>query len=262
MKSFSRFLKENPIKHEGVVITWGRYNPPTVGHEAVFNRAAQVANSKRYKYRILFSASQDKKKNPLSVEEKRNFLIKLFPRYASYLKHNIRVKTIIQALQALETEFKNIVLIVGEDRVEEFQTLLNKYNGREYNFESIEVISAGDRDPDAEGIEGMSASKMRGFASQNNYEEFSKGLPSGTSKEIGKELFDSVRRGMQLTESLSFKRCKKREKFYKETFEKNETVLYKGKKAIIESVGSNYFILSNSKKRWRAWPIDVEKENA
>jgi hypothetical protein len=110
-------------------------------------------------------------------------------------------KTIIQAMQELENKFDNVILVVGQDRVQDFETLLNKYNGKDYTFNSIVVQSAGDRDPDAEGVEGMSASKMRAAAAAGEKDAFISGLPKKI-KSMGNEVYDMVRSGMKLAEEL------------------------------------------------------------
>jgi hypothetical protein len=115
---------------------------------------------------------------------------------------NSVARTIIEVAKELDGKFTDVIVVVGSDRVREFETLLNKYNGKDYTFKSIEVVSAGERDPDAEGVSGMSGSKMRGFAEKDDFESFKQGVPSKLSDSDAKALFDAVKRGMNLKEEL------------------------------------------------------------
>ena len=142
------------------VVSFGRFNPITVGHEKLVNKVISEALRRKATPMVFMSHSQDPKKNPLSYEDKINYGRKAFGR--SVIKSKSR--TIIEVAKELSGKFDNIVVVVGQDRIKEFEDLLNKYNGKEFNFNSIEVVSAGARDPDAEGVEGMSASKMRSIA--------------------------------------------------------------------------------------------------
>ena len=116
---------------------------------------------------------------------------------------NDKMRTILEIVVSLYDEgWENITMVVGDDRIAEFDKMLNTYNGVEgkahgyYKFDSINVVSAGERDPDADGAEGMSASKMRAAAVANNYDNFKQGLPS--TFEHGEQLFKDVQRGMNL----------------------------------------------------------------
>lgn len=191
--------KLNESNSKTVVLGWGRMNPITVGHEKLANKIKSVAKQRSAKAKIYLTHSQDKKKNPLSYEDKVDFAKMAFGRDVIVRSS---ANTIIKVLQEIDKKFDNLVLVVGQDRVEDFKQLLNKYNGKEYSFDSIEVVSAGDRDPDAEGVEGMSASKMRALASKGDFETFKKGLPVKLQRKA-KEVYDKVRSGMgiQLEES-------------------------------------------------------------
>jgi nicotinic acid mononucleotide adenylyltransferase len=178
-----------------VVLSFGRFNPITVGHEKLVNKVISEALRRKATPMVFMSHSQDTKKNPLSYEDKINYGRKAFGR--AVIKSKSR--TIIEVAKELSGKFDNLVIVVGQDRVKEFEDLLNKYNGKEFNFNSIEVVSAGARDPDAEGVEGMSASKMRSIAQEGNFEEFQKGLPRKL-KSSAREIYNTVRAGMNLSE--------------------------------------------------------------
>tara|TARA_R110000822_G_scaffold88734_4_gene205483 strand:- start:843 stop:2822 length:1980 start_codon:yes stop_codon:yes gene_type:complete len=181
----------------GVVLSFGRMNPPTVGHEKLVKKVVDVANSQRATPMIFLSHSQDKKKNPLEYADKVRFAKKAF----GNLVQASPAKTLIDIAKNLQNKFKEMTIVVGSDRVREFEVLLNKYNGKEYNFDKITVVSAGERDPDAEGVEGMSASKMRAAAQGGDRQKFISGLPSSL-KRHGAEVFALVSSGMKLHEEL------------------------------------------------------------
>jgi len=181
----------------GVVLSFGRMNPPTVGHEKLVKKVVDVANSKRATPMLFLSHSQDKKKNPLEYADKVRFARKAF----GSLVQASPAKTLIDIAKNLQSKFKEMTIVVGSDRVHEFEVLLNKYNGKEYNFDKITVVSAGERDPDAEGVEGMSASKMRAAVQDGDRQKFISGLPA-LLKKHGAEVFTLVSSGMKLQEEL------------------------------------------------------------
>jgi nicotinic acid mononucleotide adenylyltransferase len=186
-------------KKGAIVIGWGRFNPPTVGHEKLIEKVAAEASSRGADYRIFPTKSVDSKKNPLSFPQKVKFMRAMFPRHARKISSDKTLNTVIKAAQSLEKEgYSSLVLVAGSDRTREFQTLLNKYNGKDYKFESIDIVSAGERDPDAEGVSGMSASKMRAAASSKDFKSFKTGLPRTFRQ--AKSMFDTVRKGMDLRE--------------------------------------------------------------
>lgn len=188
-------LEEAPGKT--AVLGWGRMNPITIGHEKLVNKIKSVARSEGGDPILFLTHSQDAKKNPLTYDDKYMLATKAFGR----LVRKSKSKTIIQAAQELQRKYKNIVLVVGQDRVKTFEDLLNKYNGKDYNFDSIKVVSAGDRDPDADDVTGMSASKMRALAKDGDMESFAKGLPKKL-KSSAKDVYDMVRGGMKISEEL------------------------------------------------------------
>ena len=150
---------------EGAVIVFGRFNPPTVGHEKLLKKAQSEASRLKYDLKIYPSRSVDAKKNPLQPGAKIEYMRKMFPDYEDSIKDDPNGRTIFDVLGAcFNLGYKGVTIVVGQDRLSEFQSLAQKYNGDLYEFEDLQVISAGARDPDAEGIEGMSASKMRDAA--------------------------------------------------------------------------------------------------
>ena len=186
------------------VFAWGRFNPPTTGHGKLIDATGkQQKNNAGSKMYIFSSHSQDPKKNPLPHSKKIAYMRKMFPKYAKSIIAN-KQKTLFQIAVFLHDEgHRAIVMVAGSDRVAEFEKLLNEYNGVEsrhgyYGFDNIEVVSAGERDPDAEGIEGMSASKMRAAAVDGDFDSFEMGLPS-TFKD-GKKLYQDVRKNMGIRE--------------------------------------------------------------
>jgi nicotinic acid mononucleotide adenylyltransferase len=186
-----------PDQGMSVTLTFGRFNPPTVGHEKLIQ---QVANSANGDFRIYPSRSQDPQKNPLDPNTKIEWMKKMFPDYAENIVGDEKMRNIFDVLKAVAAEgYTEVNIVVGSDRVSEFQNLAQKYNGSLYNFNNIQVISAGERDADAEDVSGMSASKMRKAAMEDQYEVFAKGIPS-TLKDSDKEkLFRTLQDAMHVT---------------------------------------------------------------
>jgi nicotinamide mononucleotide adenylyltransferase len=183
---------------ETITLVFGRFNPPTVGHEKLLDAAKTVAGSGEL--RIYPSRSSDPKKNPLEPDEKTNMMKKMFPDHAENIVNDENVKTIFDALKlASEEGYSNVNIVVGSDRVAEFDSLAQKYNGKLYNFDEIETISAGERDAEGEGVEGMSASKMRKAATENDFEAFRQGIPSSLDGKTAKQLMNTVRKRMKVT---------------------------------------------------------------
>ena len=174
-------------------VAFGRFNPPTVGHEKLLNAAK--AASKGGDYAIYPSRTQDDKKNPLSPDEKIAFMRQLYPKHGERIVNDGDMKTIFNVLKkANEDGYSSINIMVGADRQPEFEKLANKYNGELYDFEDINVISAGERDPDAEGVEGMSASKLRKAASEDDFQTWMSGMPSKVDEKLAKSIFNAVKR--------------------------------------------------------------------
>lgn len=201
----SKYIDTEPVINEAitkdtVVVSFGRMNPITVGHEKLVNKVSSEAARRKADPMVFMSHSQDAKKNPLSYDDKVKFAKKAF---GNTIQQSAS-KTIIDIAKSLSGKYKNFVMVVGSDRVDEFQKMLSKYNGKDFNFENIEIVSAGERDPDAEGVEGMSASKMRALAADNNVKDFSKGLPKKLQSSAT-NIIAAVRKGMNMTEETAHK---------------------------------------------------------
>lgn len=197
-KSFSDYLVEDAKKE--VTFVFGRFNPPTIGHEKLFDQTKKLARSGSY--RIYASKSVDPKKNPLPFKDKIKFLRKMFPKHARNVMADKDVRNVLDiATKLYDQGFTKVSMVAGSDRIKDFEVLLNKYNGVKsrhgfYEFEGvIKVLSAGERDPDAEGVSGMSASKMRQAAVDGKLQLFAKGLPS---RFYPTDLYNAVRLGMGL----------------------------------------------------------------
>ena len=270
INSFTQYLVE---EERAVYFTFGRMNPPTIGHGKLLDKLA--AKSGKNPYRVYLSQSQDKKKNPLSYSDKVKHVRKMFPKHARSVMINKKVKTPIDAATALYDEgFRRIVMVVGSDRVNEFDIILNKYNGQKarhgfYNFESIKVMTAGQRDPDAEGAEGASATKQRNAAVENDFTSFGQGLPKTLSNADSRRLYNDVRKGMGLKEAKEFKRhiqlqpvSQLREAYVKDgIFELGDEVVMIKNDVVgkIKHLGANYVIVESKGETWRCWLNDVTK---
>jgi len=269
INSFKSFLVE---EEKTAYFTFGRMNPPTIGHEKLLKTLSMKAGKNPYK--IYLSQSEDKKKNPLKFMNKIKISRKMFPKHARSIMSKNKIRNIFDIAVALHNEgFKNIAMVVGSDRVREFDILLNKYNGKKakhglYNFEKINVISAGARDPDAEGAEGMSASKMRNSATLNDFTTFSQGLPKHVSNADAKHIFNTVRSGMGLKEEKEFKRhvqlnsvSPTREAYVSgDLYKVGDKVVIKESDEIaeIKTLGPNYVIVESNGKEYRKWLDAIE----
>jgi hypothetical protein len=178
-----------------ITIGFGRFNPPTMGHEKLLDKIKDTAEDGEY---IIYpSHTTDPQKNPLDSETKVLFMKKMFPDHANAIVYDPSIRTIFDALKSADAEgFSSVNIVVGGDRKSEFENLANKYNGQLYQFDSLNVISAGERDPDAEGVEGMSASKLRSLAADGDFDTFKKGLPKAAKGVVARELFNTVQRSM------------------------------------------------------------------
>ena len=184
---------------EGDTLTkaFGRFNPPTAGHEKLLQAARKAAVGGALK--IYPSRTQDPKKNPLDPDMKISYMKKIFPDYEEEIINDSEMKTIFDVLTtAFEDGYKNVNIIVGADRQAEFENLATKYNGELYDFDNIRVISAGVRDADAAGVEGMSASKLRKAVADDDFKVFKSGMPKGVKDSDTQAIFDAVRTGMKL----------------------------------------------------------------
>jgi dephospho-CoA kinase len=208
MKSFSQLLKEEQTKEKHHVLAFGRMNPPTTGHLKLIDKVKSVAHKVGGGHSVIVSHSQDSKKNPLSGEQKVKHLKRYSP--GTHFEASSKEKPTIlhHAAELHKKGVTHLHVIGGSDRVKEYHDLLHKYNGKkaghgEYHFKKITVHSAGHRDPDAEGTEGMSASKMREHAKNKDFSSFRQGVPHHVSDTHAKELMHDVRRGMGLHENVN-----------------------------------------------------------
>ena len=196
MKSFKTSLTE--ATKSQVVVSFGRMNPMTNGHEKLADKIKAEAKKRNADAKLYLSHSTNPKKDPLDFKTKVKFAKKAF----GPMVQNSVARTIIEVAKELSGKYDDLIVVVGSDRIPEFKTLLNKYNGKDYTFKTIEIVSAGERDPDAEGVSGMSGSKMRGFVTSDDFDSFKQGVPSKLSDSDAKALFDAVKRGMNLKEEL------------------------------------------------------------
>ena len=202
---FLKFLEEQKEKH--AVLAFGRMNPPTTGHEVLVNKVKDVAKDVGGTHHIVLSHSQDKAKNPLTSQQKVKHAKRFFPGTNISVANKEHPNFLSQASELHKKGVTHLHMVAGSDRTGEYHKLLHKYNNVKgphghFNFKHIEVHSAGERDPDAEGTSGMSASKMRGHAGANEFHHFKKGIPGHVPEHHAKELFHDVRHGMQIKESL------------------------------------------------------------
>ena len=185
------------------VFVFGRFNPPTIGHEKLINAVIAINQREGGTALIYGSHSQDSKKNPLSHKQKFKYLEKMFPRMKKSLQSKATEKNVFEIATELNGKYDKLVMVAGSDRVDEFTSLLNSYNGIKakhgfYEFKEIEVISAGARDPDEEGATGMSASKMRKAATQGDFNAFLLGVSDELTVKDKKNMMNDVRKGLKL----------------------------------------------------------------
>ena len=188
---------------KGVTVVFGRFNPPTTGHKKLLDSASNI--SAGAELRVYPSRSQDPKKNPLDPSTKIEYMKKMFPKYEENIIDDENMKSIFDVLKTADEEgFTDVTIVVGADRLGEFKNLDNKYNGDLYTYDMINVVSAGERDADAEGVEGMSASKMRKAAVDNDFETFKSGTPKSLGPEETKNLFNALRKSMRVSTKESY----------------------------------------------------------
>ena len=272
---------EGKVDQGTISITFGRFNPPTVGHEKLLDTVAKEAKSSGGEYRIYPSRSEDPKKNPLDAGTKIKYMRLAYPDHANAIVDNPDMRTIFDVLTALDTDgYSSVNIVVGGDRVSEFNSLAQKYNGDLYTFEEIKVVSAGGRDPDAEGVEGMSASKMRKAAVEGDFDTFDQGIPEGLSKKDRDTLYLLLRQAMQVEESYDdfaeasyslFEVAPKldpqglREAYFEGELFKVGTFVENVNTGVIGKVvsrGSNYVIyVDESDNIFRSWLKDLIEKN-
>jgi nicotinic acid mononucleotide adenylyltransferase len=243
MKNYRQLVKELPSKK--VVFAFGRFQPPTTGHELLVNAVKKLAGTTA-DHVIYASKTEDKKSNPLPVARKVYFLKRMFPK-TNFVAASAEVRTPIEAAKELNKKYKNIVLVAGSDRVASFQKLLNDYNGKEYHFDTIEVVSAGERDPDSDTASGMSGTKMREAAVSGDFNKFKKGLPHTLTELDGRRLMNDIRKGLGhpiIKEQFIVQKDNLREKYFNgEIFNVGDIVESSDVQYEIVKRGSNHLLL-------------------
>ena len=185
-----------------LTVAFGRFNPPTIGHQQLMDTAAMAAAEDGGDYLIVPSRSQDKKKNPLDPDTKISYMRKMFPDHSERIVNDPNYRTIFDVLKKAHNDgYTNVRIVGGADRVKEFERLSNDYNNQLYQFDMIDVLSSGDRDPDSnKGVEGVSASRLRLAAAEGDFMTFRSGLPKGVRNKQALDLFYLVRQGMGIQE--------------------------------------------------------------
>jgi hypothetical protein len=184
-----------------LTIAFGRFNPPHIGHQQLMDTAKAAAEQDQGDYIIVPSRSNDPKKNPLDADTKVAFMRGMFPQHGGRIQNDVNTRTIFDVLKKAHNDgYTNIRIVGGADRVNEFNKLATDYNGTLYQFDNVEVLSAGDRDPDAEGIEGLSASRLRLAAAENDYRTFRMAMPDNMRPREIKDLYNTLRMSMGINE--------------------------------------------------------------
>ena len=182
-----------------LTVAFGRFNPPTTGHEKLLNQVAK--SSDEDDYIIVPSRSQDAKKNPLDADSKVGVMRQMFPKHSEKIVNDPANRTIFDVLKKAHNDgYAGVRVVGGADRQKEFDKLVNTYNGKLYKFDKVEVVSAGDRDPDADDVTGMSASKQRKAAAEGDLKSFMKGIPSTMEKKAAEDLYKNIRKAMNIKE--------------------------------------------------------------
>jgi hypothetical protein len=203
MLKFTDFILEDSVSlKSSKVIAFGRMNPPTAGHEKVVNKVREIAKKVNGSHAVILSHSHDAKKNPLSPESKVKHAKHAFPGTHIEAASKEAPTILHHASKAYSSGVKHLHVVAGSDRHDEMHKLLHKYNDGEkhahgsYKFKSITVHSSGHRDPDSEGHEGVSGTKMREHAASGNKKEFHKNLPSKMKPEHKDALYHDLRKSM------------------------------------------------------------------
>ena len=254
-----------------LTVAFGRFNPPHAGHLQLMDTAAAAAAAEESDYLIVPSRSNDPKKNPLDADTKVAFMRGMFPLHSSRIQNDVNTRTIFDVLKKAHNDgYANVRIVGGADRVKEFDKLANNYNGTLYQFDNVEVLSAGDRDPDADGVEGMSASRLRLAASENDFKTFKSAMPEGMRPKDARELFNTVRASMGINEEWGiwemapkFDQQTLRENYVsKAIFKIGEVVenLNTGLIGRIVRRGANHLIcVTEDKIMFKAWIKDVNE---
>ena len=258
-----------------LTIACGRFNPPTVGHQKLMDKVASSSDDNDYI--IVPSRSEDKKKNPLTVDRKASLMRQLYPDHAEKIVNNPTNRTIFDVMRTAHNDgYANVRIVGGGDRVKEYEKLANKYNGSTYQFDNIEVVNAGDRDPDADGTEGMSASKMRKAAKDNDFAEFKKGMPKGMDNEVLMGIFTELQdaMGIKRNEEVAAEDWEIAPRLYQQELREeyiNDNVFSVGDVVSHDSTGmvgeivrtgANHLIcVTEDRRMFKAWTSDVSQVN-
>jgi hypothetical protein len=268
--------QEAPPPEEGqqedkgtLTIAFGRFNPPTTGHEKLLDTVANIAD--KGEYRIYPSRSNDPKKNPLDPDTKISMMRRLYPKHGEKIVNDANSKTIFDVLkQAHADGYSGVNIVVGSDRQAEFQKLATKYNGDLYDFKNLNIVSAGERDPDAEDVTGMSASKLRKAAAEGDFETFRKGTPKSLDDKEARKFFMTLRKSMKIEEGYKLWEIAPKEDMtsLRESYINNE-VYCEGE--IVENIntglvgkiirrGTNYLIcVTEDNLMFKSWIKDLNK---
>ena len=261
-QSKTRAVNEALDKGNKLIFAFGRFNPPTTGHGKLMKEVITQARKNNANHIVYASASTDKRKNPLDVKTKVKFMKKMFPQNKIQAAGGTQ-RTFMEILKFYDKMYGEIIMIAGSDRINEFQKLADKYNGTDYNYKSIKVVSSGERDPDAEGVAGMSASKMREMAKNDDYRSFKTGIV-GLSATDSKALFNAVKKGMGINERVesftNFINNDLREEYHQEKiFNIGDMVEHMdGSKGMIIRRGSNYVSYDCDGLIKKAWLYDIQ----
>ncbi len=195
--------EEPAVEDKGTLtVAFGRFNPPTTGHEKLLDTVSDIAGKGDYK--IYPSRSNDPKKNPLDPDTKISYMRRMYPKHGERIVNDAGSKTIFDVLkQAHADGYSGVNIVVGSDRQAEFEKLASKYNGQLYDFAELNVVSAGERDADSDDVSGMSASKLRKAAADGDFNAFRKGTPKSLDDKEARKLFMTIRKSMKVEEGYS-----------------------------------------------------------
>lgn len=256
-----------------LTIAFGRFNPPHLGHLQLMDTAAASAEQEGSDYLIVPSRTQDKKKNPLDADTKISLMRQIFPQHSERIINDPSNRNIFDVLKRAHNDgYANVRIVGGADRVKEFEKLSNNYNGNLYQFDNIEVVSAGERDPDSEGVEGLSASRMRLAAKENDFKTFRSGMPPEMKPKDVRAVFDTVRASMGIQDEVAVETWEIAPKFDQQSLRENyvsEKIFSIGK--LVENLntgligriirrGTNYLIcVTEDNIMFKSWIKDVNE---
>jgi len=258
-----------------LTLAFGRFNPPTVGHQKLMDKVASSSDDNDYM--IIPSRSEDKKKNPLGVDRKAALMRQLYPDHAEKIVNDAANRTIFDVMRKAHNDgYANVRVVGGGDRVKEYEKLINKYNGSTYQFDNIEVVNAGDRDADSDDTDGMSASKMRKAAKDNDFRGFMKGMPKGMEPDVLMGIFTELQDAMGIKPKEAavaenwevaprlYLRDLREEYVNENVFNIGDTITHDstGMVAQIVRKGANHLIcVTEDNKMFKTWTQDVSYNN-